>query len=1059
MNSQDISSENRTGEEARILTYDDGSEMYNSLEFNRNSAEEHTLPKVHLHDNPEALDIQNSLVLDWVFGINKDIVGGVHNLSDENRKDIFYVSGHIGVIYKVELRQQILLQGHIHPISCTSVSADKRWIVTADAGLKNMLVVWDSVKGIPIKTIFEPHAAGIQSVDISPDSMYIATLSLPDENDQQELLIWAWTSEDSSPLYSSFVPLSQYSTNLTHDSPRNMTEAANIHDMSKKTLFQSWVKFHDTNPKILVTNGPRVITFWSWQEGELVFYNPSVTSKDFRQAVGEFSVTCFVPNTSLAATGTKEGEVILWQKLNEQSDIEHEKRSFKVVKIHPNSSVNFVTCTKDYIVTGGEDGHVRFLDHQLRLEAWYEEFMAGPIMSISFNKVHVSEDDSLMDFDQSDSGTISRQKFRNPQEEFSCPDFIVSTGLAFIIRAEAKAFNDYRQKNLRGELVVLGQEGAINSLATHPKKHCIVISGASGHIHLWDYQLKKVVKITELASLSVSAMAFDAKGEYLVVGCTNGVVKILDGEQIEELQHFRPSHAAILDIKFSHDSLFIAYSDSDNAVGILKWDHRDQNAAKEVEWIYLGRFKSHKKPISGLEFGMVPFGDVARLMSVGEDRRLIEYDLVNSSIEGGIKLKAVHLVAQSSIPTSFLWTRVHITERYKNEPKEFDTLLFADNHYKVTEFITPDSNRDTQCLKTKTGPTFGGPLNRMILVPNPSGDPKDPQRIKFMAYTTHERVVGLIHLLINGDQNRYMGLIAHSGQVSSCTVSSDGRYLFTAGGTDCTVNQWAINGHYLEKASQISSDENIKPFIEQIEGGSQGEFFQEIKHMFYYAQIRSQGEITTKERKITGEVALDQIPNLMRSIGFYASNWEIYNIVNELKMIVGDDDEDANSGGGEPDKNPSSSESARKAPLLNMDDTFVDFDTFIRIYVNHRPLFDIEAQDVEQAFVTLGAEPNTGVIRRDQLMEKLNTMGERISDEEILHCLSTLQGEEMHISSIGNRLTASSFANWLGFEYGDASTVNTQDAEMEPTVREKNDQEEGENEEIYDSSDDENGTP
>lgn len=44
--------------------------------------------------------------------------------------------------------------------------------------------------------------------------------------------------------------------------------------------------------------------------------------------------------------------------------------------------------TRDYIVTGGEDGFVRFFDFQMRIVAWFEDLDSGPITSISFaNKV------------------------------------------------------------------------------------------------------------------------------------------------------------------------------------------------------------------------------------------------------------------------------------------------------------------------------------------------------------------------------------------------------------------------------------------------------------------------------------------------------------------------------------------------------------------------------------------------------------------------------------------------------------------------------------------------
>lgn len=83
----------------------------------------------------------NALRLSWSFGFQKDLVGGVHSLSTASRRAVFYPAAHTGVIYDFARRQQMLLQGHCHLISCCAVSEDKRWIVTADRGPESMLVV------------------------------------------------------------------------------------------------------------------------------------------------------------------------------------------------------------------------------------------------------------------------------------------------------------------------------------------------------------------------------------------------------------------------------------------------------------------------------------------------------------------------------------------------------------------------------------------------------------------------------------------------------------------------------------------------------------------------------------------------------------------------------------------------------------------------------------------------------------------------------------------------------------------------------------------------------
>lgn len=40
-----------------------------------------------------------------------------------------------------------------------------------------MVVIWDSTTGIPIKTLFNPHPNGVVDMDITPDAMYLVTLS------------------------------------------------------------------------------------------------------------------------------------------------------------------------------------------------------------------------------------------------------------------------------------------------------------------------------------------------------------------------------------------------------------------------------------------------------------------------------------------------------------------------------------------------------------------------------------------------------------------------------------------------------------------------------------------------------------------------------------------------------------------------------------------------------------------------------------------------------------------------------------------------------------------
>ena len=48
--------------------------------------------------------------------------------------------------------------------------------------------------------------------------------------------------------------------------------------------------------------------------------------------------------------------------------------------------------------------------------------------------------------------------------------------------------------------------------------------------------------------------------------------------------------------------------------------------------------------------------------------------------------------------------------------------------------------------------------------------------------------------------------------------------------------------------------EGTAPFVQLIEGGAEGQTYQDINDFFYYSMIRSKKENTTKTRKLEGWV-------------------------------------------------------------------------------------------------------------------------------------------------------------------------------------------------------------
>lgn len=776
-----------------------------------------------------------------------------------------------------------------------------------------------------------------------------------------------------------------------------------------------------------------------------------------------------------------------FSKQNETSEIR--KTVLKVVKVH-NSAVRVLIAEGKYVITGGADGYVRFFDHQLRIEAWFESFDAGPISSISFEKATFEEfqEQQYSAFGSpliSDAASVTSSRLGDTNKDkqgeettLKCPNFIISTAFAMIIYVEKDAFHLFDEEKLRGHDLVHGQKGDINCLAMHPKQPILAISGNSGHIHFWDYEKKEIRSISVLNELDVVCIAFDPKGELFLVGCASGIIKLFKfgnsvsstNAQIPENQAFSLKELNTFKLKspplrvaFSHDSLFFAHFDKENAVGLFKWGHRDDDERKPIEWVYVGRCKAHRTNVTELRFGVVPYGDVARLMSIGEDRRLVEYDLQESTMSTGLKIRSVHKIGQSAKPTAYLWiSQQSISPKYFNEKQEYDFMFFATDEYKFHQFTTPDhvnadSSKVSRCTKTFITPTYGGPITKMILLPptsnnkssideeneqeneqtnpdivettsnneedgqdKPAAKPKKDSSI--LAYSTDQRIIGLIRLEIDGNPAKTMGLIAHSCEIKDFVCSPDGQFLFTAGGSDGTVVQWRVNASAFEKETAKENVDELKPFVDIIKySTSDGEqVWEELQQYFYYAQVRSQGEITTTERKIIGKIPLSQIPSVLRGIGFYCSKYEEENLINELRLMLPESD----------------NTDAEIASVFDEDELFVNFDTFVRIYVNHRPVKRPSLDDFRVAFERLNKKAGSVVLNKKQFLTSMKEEGERLTEKEIDQYINQLLGD-------------GSFDDWISFNYQEFcnSILKLKKENLEEKKDEEDDQEDEEIEE------------
>lgn len=902
-----------------------------------------------------AADAKSALRLRWTYGFNKDAIGGVQSLATSARNALFYPAGHTGVIYNYERRTQQLLEGHSSTITCCCVTRDKRFIATADAGDESLIVIWDSSTGIPVKTIFDPHPKGIVAMDFSFDATYLVTLSSPGGSGEGQVIsIWEWTAPNSEPLCSATVDAE---------------------------CEQHCLKVNPRNEYDVITNGKKHVFFWNWESGELTSYQPKLSAKDFQQSVAEYTTSAFIGADS-AVTGTVDGDVVQWDVGFEDppdgsdagvaAPAVKPRSALKIIRLGEGHSINYLAAIDDYVVCGTSDGAVRFYDLRFRIIAWFEDLNAGSVTSVSFasnRPIHPGDS--------------------NP-DVFSVPDFIVGTRLALVVGVEASAFEEVEEDNRRGVLLVQGIDNDIKGLAANPTKQEFAVTSGSGTLQMWNIEHRALMMVASFKDEKVepSCLEFDPEGRYIAQGFENGLLMFLDLGQLSPLHRCRNTTKGISHIKFSPDGVFVAVADVDFCVGIYRFKEGDAVSGDGPEWIYLGKNRSHSAPITGLEFHNSGDGHLY-LVSVSEDQFLAEYDLDSSSVAKGVVFRRDRLrVGDTETPTACLWAASPAGVSRTDE----SVVVTATTAFKFEMWSTTEA----KCLKTALAPAYAGPVNQMLTLPRANSS--------YLAYATFDKVVGLVKFPLDGNPTKAMGIIAHPGEISGIAASFDGQTLITSGRADMTVGIWDIDTSVIDK--EVRDSAGIEPYLKLLgDDESGGEAYDELRDYFYFSQLRTHGEKSIDERKVSGRVSLNEIPNIVRALGFYPSKKQIERMIDEVKL----------SGGHSGSDNQDNQSHRGKAANREVKD--IGLHDFVRLYINHRPVFGVSNSDIAAALETLGADESTGgSIPWSELKYRLQNEGEKISDAEMRTILGALRGGEEPPADITSDIFAGDILGFAGDE-------------------------------------------
>merc|ERR1711998_78932 len=75
---------------------------------------------------------------------------------------------------------------------------------------------------------------------------------------------------------------------------------------------------------------------------------------------------------------------------------------------------------------------------------------------------------------------------------------------------------------------------------------------------------------------------------------------------------------------------------------------------RQQNWNYIGRYCAHSRPITGIAFGRGDSGNL-QLISVAEDRMLVEYDLAASTAGSGVAIVGAYCIEEVATPMACVW--------------------------------------------------------------------------------------------------------------------------------------------------------------------------------------------------------------------------------------------------------------------------------------------------------------------------------------------------------------------------------------------------------------------
>ncbi|CAO1310660.1 unnamed protein product [Diamesa hyperborea] len=429
----------------------------------------------------------------------------------------------------------------------------------------------------------------------------------------------------------------------------------------------------------------------------------------------------------------------------------------------------------------------------------------------------------------------------------------------------------------------------------------------------------------------ISCLTFSINGRHLFCGLENGNIIQLEPNILTVQSTFKHSHVKIISIKFSKDSTFLVFYDEQSTIGLFHYSLQ--------EWNFLGKSRSHFHPISDVLYITSNLSHqklVPRLISLGQDRQIVEYDLFESMKDDkGLVVAFSKRIVQSAVPVAM--TLIYSVKKHEEH------LLISDTDMKFKLF---DKNT-FEILYTFLGPLY----DSYVMQFDANTSVGLTVYSKFFIFSTNKNIC-LYAMPVDGNPFRSLGIVGHCSGIISMKTDSTRQVLFTIGNNCQSIFMWNINFRPLfDHLDECGT--GLKPYCNLIPGGKYGSFFQEMQNLFYYMQIMANVS-SIEDIKMKDCLEVNEIPDYMRGLGYFPTDYEIQCMNNELLI-----------------------DNKRS----------VSFEDLVKLYLNYSSVNGIEIKNIESAMKNL-IECNMEVssneidVTKSQIVAILTESAEKVDEKE-----------------------------------------------------------------------------